>query len=243
MRIFRQERSFQLNLNSGKNRGHRAWLDVRAKIGSKTKAATTRFRMIAAKLLKTWCGEGDLNPHEIAPATGMSAPRRKASDSDSSRRHHGQNPGREFGRHDPRVSDAMPDLDRAPFSGTRMIKMLMLPAISGQVDPASVPHRELYSGARMPAIGLGTFGSDHAEPDEVANAVQGAYEVGCPPLRLCRCLRQRASRQHGISGIVHVRGAAVSAYSVSLFSVSVFLLTRDGANSRIPLVNDTGTVV
>jgi hypothetical protein len=130
-----------------------------------------------------------------------------------------------------------------PFSGTRMIKMLMLPAISGQVDPASVPHRELYSGARMPAIGLGTFGSDHAEPDEVANAVQGAYEVGCPPLRLCRCLRQRASRQHGISGIVHVRGAAVSAYSVSLFSVSVFLLTRDGANSRIPLVNDTGTVV
>ena len=30
------------------------------------------------------------------------------------------------------------------------------------VDPALVPSRTLASGARMPAIGLGTFGSDHA---------------------------------------------------------------------------------
>jgi diketogulonate reductase-like aldo/keto reductase len=46
------------------------------------------------------------------------------------------------------------------------------------VDPAIVPQRRLCTGALMPAIGLGTFGSDHAGPDEVADAVRGAFEVG-----------------------------------------------------------------
>jgi alcohol dehydrogenase (NADP+) len=46
------------------------------------------------------------------------------------------------------------------------------------VDPAAVPQRVLYTGARMPAIGLGTFGSDHAPPALVATAVLGAAEVG-----------------------------------------------------------------
>lgn len=46
------------------------------------------------------------------------------------------------------------------------------------VDPAAVPYRQLESGARMPAIGLGTFGSDHAQPDEVAEAVRGAALAG-----------------------------------------------------------------
>jgi diketogulonate reductase-like aldo/keto reductase len=42
----------------------------------------------------------------------------------------------------------------------------------------TIPHRTLYSGSRMPAIGLGTFGSDHATASEVADAVRGAIEVG-----------------------------------------------------------------
>ena len=42
------------------------------------------------------------------------------------------------------------------------------------VDPASVPRRTLYTGAQMPAIGLGTFGSDHVDPEEMAAAVHGA---------------------------------------------------------------------
>ena len=46
------------------------------------------------------------------------------------------------------------------------------------VDPGTVPQRKLRSGALMPAIGLGTFGSDHVSPDEVADAVSGAFEVG-----------------------------------------------------------------
>ena len=46
------------------------------------------------------------------------------------------------------------------------------------VDPEQVPQRRLYTGARMPAIGLGTFGSDHVTADEVAEAVKGAAAVG-----------------------------------------------------------------
>jgi len=46
------------------------------------------------------------------------------------------------------------------------------------VDPRDVPRRALYTGAQMPAIGLGTFGSDHAPPQEVADTVLGAAEVG-----------------------------------------------------------------
>jgi len=46
------------------------------------------------------------------------------------------------------------------------------------VDPAEVPARTLYTGARMPAIGLGTFGSDHAGGAAIAAAVLGAAEVG-----------------------------------------------------------------
>lgn len=39
------------------------------------------------------------------------------------------------------------------------------------------PLRRLYTGAEMPAIGLGTFGSDKYGPAEIAAAVEGA--IGC----------------------------------------------------------------
>src|SRR5450432_1167673 len=41
-----------------------------------------------------------------------------------------------------------------------------------------VPQRKLRSGALMPAIGLGTFGSDSVSAAEIAEAVQGAAAVG-----------------------------------------------------------------
>jgi alcohol dehydrogenase (NADP+) len=49
-------------------------------------------------------------------------------------------------------------------------------AASFAVD--NVPQRILYTGARMPAIGLGTFGSDHAAAEQVAEAVRGAARAG-----------------------------------------------------------------
>jgi diketogulonate reductase-like aldo/keto reductase len=49
---------------------------------------------------------------------------------------------------------------------------------SDGVDPNKVPQRTLYTGARIPAIGLGTFGSDRYSADEVANAVLSAVAVG-----------------------------------------------------------------
>ncbi|HZT40146.1 MAG TPA: aldo/keto reductase [Bryobacteraceae bacterium] len=46
------------------------------------------------------------------------------------------------------------------------------------VDPALVPKRRLYTGAEMPAIGIGTFGSDYIPAHEIAQAVKGAVSAG-----------------------------------------------------------------
>ena len=47
-----------------------------------------------------------------------------------------------------------------------------------KIDPAKVPQRTLYTGAKMPAVGMGTFGSDHATAEQVQEAVRGAIKVG-----------------------------------------------------------------
>jgi alcohol dehydrogenase (NADP+) len=49
---------------------------------------------------------------------------------------------------------------------------------SDGVDPNKVPKRTLYTGAKIPAIGLGTFGSDGYSGEEIAEAVKGAISVG-----------------------------------------------------------------
>ncbi|TWT82750.1 2,5-diketo-D-gluconic acid reductase B [Planctomycetes bacterium CA13] len=46
------------------------------------------------------------------------------------------------------------------------------------VDPAAVPFHTLPSGDKMPSLGLGTFGSDHADHESVAEAVVAAASVG-----------------------------------------------------------------
>jgi alcohol dehydrogenase (NADP+) len=46
------------------------------------------------------------------------------------------------------------------------------------IDPALVPTRMLATGARIPAIGLGTFGSDRFRGEQIAEAVLGAAAVG-----------------------------------------------------------------
>jgi alcohol dehydrogenase (NADP+) len=47
-----------------------------------------------------------------------------------------------------------------------------------KIEPASIPGRELYTGAKIPAIGLGTFGSDRFTAAEIAEAVLGAAALG-----------------------------------------------------------------
>jgi diketogulonate reductase-like aldo/keto reductase len=54
----------------------------------------------------------------------------------------------------------------------------MQPANAVSIDPHSIPQRKLASGATMPAIGLGTFGSDHVTPREVAQSVLSAAAAG-----------------------------------------------------------------
>lgn len=41
-----------------------------------------------------------------------------------------------------------------------------------------VPVRTLYTGAKMPAVGLGTFGSDKYTPEQISQAVAGAIKAG-----------------------------------------------------------------
>jgi len=49
---------------------------------------------------------------------------------------------------------------------------------SAAIDPAAIPKRKLHTGATMPAIGLGTFGSDHVTAAQVSEAVLGAAAFG-----------------------------------------------------------------
>ena len=49
---------------------------------------------------------------------------------------------------------------------------------SDGVDPARVPYRTTHPGAKIPAIGLGTFGSDRFSGEIIAEAVKGAIAVG-----------------------------------------------------------------
>jgi alcohol dehydrogenase (NADP+) len=46
------------------------------------------------------------------------------------------------------------------------------------VNPEKVPQRTLYTGAKIPAVGLGTFGSDRFSGEQIAEAVKGAISVG-----------------------------------------------------------------
>ena len=52
------------------------------------------------------------------------------------------------------------------------------PALTPAVDPAAIPQRKLYTGFTMPAIGLGTFGSDHVSAAQIADVVKNAAAVG-----------------------------------------------------------------
>ena len=64
-------------------------------------------------------------------------------------------------------------------------------------DPKLVPQRTLYTGATMPAVGMGTFGSDRFSAEDIAAAVKGASEVG---FRLFDCASVYGNEHH-IGGV------------------------------------------
>jgi len=54
----------------------------------------------------------------------------------------------------------------------------MTKMVNDAVDPKLVPQRTLRGGDKIPAIGMGTFGSDRFSAEDIAAAVKGAAEVG-----------------------------------------------------------------
>lgn len=50
--------------------------------------------------------------------------------------------------------------------------------MSEKVNVNAVPQYTLYTGARMPMVGLGTFGSDKYNSEQVSEAVYGAINIG-----------------------------------------------------------------
>lgn len=46
------------------------------------------------------------------------------------------------------------------------------------VNPSLVPQRTLYTGAKMPGLGIGTFGSDRFSAQDIADAVEDAIKSG-----------------------------------------------------------------
>lgn len=50
--------------------------------------------------------------------------------------------------------------------------------VGDEVDPSLVPSKSLYTGDKIPTVGLGTFGSDNVSHETIAEAVIGAAAVG-----------------------------------------------------------------
>jgi alcohol dehydrogenase (NADP+) len=48
---------------------------------------------------------------------------------------------------------------------------------SDAADISKLPYRTLNTGAKMPGLGIGTFGSDHFALDDIANAVRGVLDT------------------------------------------------------------------
>ena len=98
-----------------------------------------------------------------------------------------------------------------------------------QIDPALVPQRVLYSGARMPAIGLGTFGSDHASADDVAAAVEDAVVVG---YRHFDCASVYGNEPEIVHALEHIAAGGVK--REQLWITSKLWIDRHGEKDVIP---------
>jgi len=50
--------------------------------------------------------------------------------------------------------------------------------LNTSINPALVPSQTTFTGAKIPSVGLGTFGSDKYSPKEIAQAVEDAIQQG-----------------------------------------------------------------
>ena len=73
---------------------------------------------------------------------------------------------------------------------------------AGGVDPATVPTRLLRTGDLLPAIGLGTFGSDHVGHDTVARSVADAVRLGYRHLDCAAVYGNEAAIGRSLAGLV-----------------------------------------
>lgn len=70
------------------------------------------------------------------------------------------------------------------------------------VEVSCVPVRKLRSGDVMPAIGLGTFGSDHYIAAQIASAVAGALRVGYRLIDCAACYGNEAEVGKAIGAVI-----------------------------------------
>ncbi|MEG1525017.1 MAG: aldo/keto reductase [Clostridia bacterium] len=60
------------------------------------------------------------------------------------------------------------------------------------IDASIIPQKRLYTGAKMPGIGLGTFGSDYVPNDLVAAIVRDALQIGYRYIDCAACYGNEA---------------------------------------------------
>ena len=58
--------------------------------------------------------------------------------------------------------------------GSRILYLKIMQTI----DASKVPFKTLYTGDKIPVIGLGTFGSDNYDAETIAQAVKTAIKMG-----------------------------------------------------------------
>lgn len=88
--------------------------------------------------------------------------------------------------------------------------------IAGTVDPALVPAFTLAGGARIPAIGLGTFGSDRFSLEQIAESVGVALRTG---YRLVDCASVYAN-EHLIGPVLAATMAELGLARDDVFVIS-----------------------
>ena len=109
---------------------------------------------------RTTAGESVVLPFEVIVRRSTAAPRARAGS----------------GRPGPRATDLGDASDGGPARAGGQGPMTAERV--EPVDPRLVPQRVVAGGATMPAIGLGTFGSDHVSAERVAAAVYDAIRLG-----------------------------------------------------------------